>query len=491
MSAAPPTAAGSDVATPTLFESPKLLLRTSGRTYLQCPYLLVHASEAETDLARRRLVVGVDLCGGCAVTAVYGESGEGDRVKKEARDAGKDSGVMSKNKRKKMERALARAAKKSSSDGPAKPRGHALTGAGLRRARSVGPRLMDGNCEILVAASYDLAAGPSPGEDGDADGDSRGKRRGPPSEPPVGTGFVRRESMHLRTVRGTVVAQVPDDFVRVATESWSCDGGVDTDGGGAASFFLPSFLLPSDRGDGKTKERSERTARWSTRILAAVGTSGAKKMWVPVPADVTADDSDGAAARTVMLGLLGSSVAGAVADGLHCVGPDDRAKALRAALGSVPPGTRTAVFFTDSVREVLELACEKTRVDVVGTDLPVLLARAGRALALEMQISEEDIVTTAAAAPLRVGGCLDLRGDARYDRDYRVVLEGCPCAACAGGHTRAYLRHLLLEGEMLGEILLFRHNLVHLLTLMECADGARRCGQTDVLLKHVGAQILP
>ena len=47
--------------------------------------------------------------------------------------------------------------------------------------------------------------------------------------------------------------------------------------------------------------------------------------------------------------------------------------------------------------------------------------------------------------------------------------EGCDCPACAGGYTRAYLHHLVKQGEMVGAILLSLHNLRFLLHLMERA----------------------
>jgi queuine tRNA-ribosyltransferase len=47
--------------------------------------------------------------------------------------------------------------------------------------------------------------------------------------------------------------------------------------------------------------------------------------------------------------------------------------------------------------------------------------------------------------------------NARHGRDERPLEEGCPCIACR--HSRAYLRHLFMAGEMLGPILASIHNL--------------------------------
>ncbi len=48
---------------------------------------------------------------------------------------------------------------------------------------------------------------------------------------------------------------------------------------------------------------------------------------------------------------------------------------------------------------------------------------------------------------------------ARYREDPRPIDESCPCPACAGGYSRAYLRHLFLAGEILVLRLFSAHNL--------------------------------
>src|SRR5262249_37730357 len=48
---------------------------------------------------------------------------------------------------------------------------------------------------------------------------------------------------------------------------------------------------------------------------------------------------------------------------------------------------------------------------------------------------------------------------ARYREDRAPIDPACACAACAGGYSRAYLRHLYLAGEILALRLLSLHNL--------------------------------
>ncbi len=57
-------------------------------------------------------------------------------------------------------------------------------------------------------------------------------------------------------------------------------------------------------------------------------------------------------------------------------------------------------------------------------------------------------------------GQLRLR-NARFRDDPAPIDPGCDCAACGGGFSRSYLRHLLSAGEMLGPVLVSLHNLRH------------------------------
>jgi queuine tRNA-ribosyltransferase len=49
--------------------------------------------------------------------------------------------------------------------------------------------------------------------------------------------------------------------------------------------------------------------------------------------------------------------------------------------------------------------------------------------------------------------------DRKYRKDRYPIDTACTCYACAGGFSRAYLRHLIYAHEMLGETLMTIHNL--------------------------------
>ena len=67
-------------------------------------------------------------------------------------------------------------------------------------------------------------------------------------------------------------------------------------------------------------------------------------------------------------------------------------------------------------------------------------------------------------------GRMNLR-NAKYTRDFGPLDPACTCPTCRN-HSRAYLRHLVKQNEMLGGILLSIHNLHYLLDLMRRAREA-------------------
>jgi queuine tRNA-ribosyltransferase len=104
----------------------------------------------------------------------------------------------------------------------------------------------------------------------------------------------------------------------------------------------------------------------------------------------------------------------------------------------------------EGVLEVIERG-----VDMFDCVLPTRTARTGSALTWE--------------------GRLNLR-NARFARDPRPLDEGCSCPACSR-FSRAYLRHLVNQEELLGLRLLSLHNLRFLLELTANARAAIEQGR--------------
>ena len=94
-------------------------------------------------------------------------------------------------------------------------------------------------------------------------------------------------------------------------------------------------------------------------------------------------------------------------------------------------------------------------IDMFDCVLPTRNARTGSALTWE--------------------GQLNIKG-ARFARDPRPLVDGCPCPACTR-FSRAYVRHLLNQQEILGLRLLSLHNLRFLLDLVAGARDAIERGR--------------
>ena len=62
--------------------------------------------------------------------------------------------------------------------------------------------------------------------------------------------------------------------------------------------------------------------------------------------------------------------------------------------------------------------------------------------------------------------------NARFARDAGPIDEQCTCPVCQGGYSRALIRHLVTQREMLGGILLSEHNIYFLTNLMREARQA-------------------
>jgi queuine tRNA-ribosyltransferase len=74
------------------------------------------------------------------------------------------------------------------------------------------------------------------------------------------------------------------------------------------------------------------------------------------------------------------------------------------------------------------------------------------------------------------GGKVTIK-NARYKNDPQPLEEECECMACKGGYSRAYLRHLYLQGETLVLSLLSEHNLHFYGRLMAGARAAVERGE--------------
>lgn len=196
------------------------------------------------------------------------------------------------------------------------------------------------------------------------------------------------------------------------------------------------------------------------------------------------------------------SVGGMALIGIHHIADRQaRIELMQSCTKSIPKSMPCAVLVANSVDQILDAA--QNGVQFIGSSLPALLARSRRALVLDVHGWRDEkkdgegrakkrprtdgATSTSTADPIRNDGCICLE-DKKFARDTASFVRGCSCLACTE-HSRAYAHHLINAKELLAEILLFVHNLHHLLSLLQEMNDATTSGRQMEFLKHMERQL--
>jgi queuine tRNA-ribosyltransferase len=204
-----------------------------------------------------------------------------------------------------------------------------------------------------------------------------------------------------------------------------------------------------------TARSTERTHRWLDRCLAwheAHGPSGQLVYGIVqggVYEDLRVASTQAIAARPVDGIAIGGSLGADKAQMYDVVGC-----ATAALAGDLRPRHLLGIGDIDDLIRGVELG-----IDTFDCAMPTRLGRHGVAI-----VPDPD-------ARWRV----DLTG-ARWRESEEPIMEGCPCAACSGGHTRGYLRYLLRNRELTAVRLLTLHNLAYVQRLMAGLRSAIAAG---------------
>jgi queuine tRNA-ribosyltransferase len=196
--------------------------------------------------------------------------------------------------------------------------------------------------------------------------------------------------------------------------------------------------------DRTTREATQRTHRWAERCRTVHPGEGHLLF------GITQGGFDPALRQESAREIAALGFDGIAIGGLALGEPPPLMQAMaRAALTEIPEATPRYVMGLGTDAELLAMVA--LGIDMFDCVLPTRLARNGTALT--------------------AGGRLSLRQSCHRE-ELGPLEEGCPCPACAGGFTRAYLRHLFQAGEILAHRLVSLHNLTHLGTLMDEARAA-------------------
>ena len=202
--------------------------------------------------------------------------------------------------------------------------------------------------------------------------------------------------------------------------------------------------LPAERA--AIADACDRTVRWAQRSLAAA-TRTDQALFGIVQGGLEADLRVRCAEQLVALGFPGYAVGGLSVGESHA----EMCRMLEVTVPVLPADRPRYLMGVGRPLDLLESVARG--VDLFDCVMPT---RNGRN-----------------ALAFTDAGTLRLR-NARHQRDPRPLEADCPCAACR--HSRGYLRHLFMAGEMLGPILLSIHNLTYYQRLMRGAREAIELG---------------
>jgi queuine tRNA-ribosyltransferase len=205
---------------------------------------------------------------------------------------------------------------------------------------------------------------------------------------------------------------------------------------------------PADASRAELELATTTTTRWATRQVAAPRARG-QLLFAVAQGGTERDLRTRSIEDLSALGFDGHALGGL------SVG-EERGVMLETVGWSAPllPAERPRYFMgigdPAGILEVVERG-----IDMFDCVLPTRLGRTGSALTWE--------------------GRLNLK-NARFARDARPLDDDCSCSACRG-FSRAYLRHLVNQQELLGLILLSEHNVRFLLDLTAGARAAIERGE--------------
>ena len=187
------------------------------------------------------------------------------------------------------------------------------------------------------------------------------------------------------------------------------------------------------------KNSVERTIRWAKRGKA-VHSNKNQSLFGIVQGGAYEDLRKYSAIETVKLDFDGYSIGGVANDGES---KEDMYKAIDY---SVPYLPENKVRYLMGVGEPIDIIEGVIRgVDIFDCVLPTRIARHGQAFTRCGKIN---------------------LNNAKFKEDFTPIEESCDCYACKH-YTKAYIRHLLNTGEMLGGRLLSIHNIRFLIRLTE------------------------
>ena len=229
---------------------------------------------------------------------------------------------------------------------------------------------------------------------------------------------VTEEGAFFRShLDGAAISLTPEEAIRIQERI----------GADVAMQLDHVVALPNDRAT--VADAMRRSLRWAERCLAA------RRRPEQAVFGIVQGGLDPGLRRESAEGLVRLGFPGYAVGGLSVgEGPDAMRDALRATMPWLPADRPRYLMGVGQPQDIVMAVA--AGIDMFDCVLPTRCGRTALAYTF--------------AGPVKLK-------NARHASDQRPLEEDCPCPACR--HSRSYLRHLFLGGEMLGPILTSIHNL--------------------------------
>ncbi|MCH8809707.1 MAG: tRNA guanosine(34) transglycosylase Tgt [Proteobacteria bacterium] len=229
---------------------------------------------------------------------------------------------------------------------------------------------------------------------------------------------------------------------------------------GADIAMVLDECTPHPVDEGRAAESMRRSLRWAERSLAAFEARPGHGLFGIVQGAMVPELRRESAAGLVAMGFDGYALGGlAVGEGR-----ETRLQMIEETVPALPAARPRYLMGVGKPADLVEAAARG--IDMFDCVLPTRSGRTGQAFTRR--------------------GTLNMR-NARHREDPRAVDPDCGCATCRN-HGRAYLHHLFRAGEMLGPVLLTRHNLYYYQELMAALRGAIEAGRLADFIVVFGSQ---
>ena len=229
---------------------------------------------------------------------------------------------------------------------------------------------------------------------------------------------------------------------------------------GADIAMVLDECTPHPVDEGCAAESMRRSLRWAERSLAAFEAKPGHGLFGIVQGAMIPELRRESAAGLVEMGFDGYALGGlAVGEGR-----ETRLQMIEETVPALPAERPRYLMGVGKPADLVEAVARG--IDMFDCVLPTRSGRTGQAFTRR--------------------GTLNM-SNARHREDPRAVDPDCGCATCRN-HGRAYLHHLFRAGEMLGPVLLTRHNLYYYQALMAALRGAIQAGRLGAFIAAFEAQ---